>query len=524
MEPPCEHIASDQPLIVDAVLALTALGDVCQFRGFANLVTPGPAPFDEGAAGLAELDANACHADIVFDDDAARACRQVYLDAAQDCSLPIDTSVCRRLLVGNAGLGDACGSASVCDEDGPTIFCTVRAGGGCGTCFDARPRIGDVCHPLLASCELGSRCSQVEGVDRCVALVPRRPTGASCTTSSQCAANHLCREASCRRQVADGGACGPETICIGESVCNGGACVPPVPVSQACTGAIPCVRGARCTAGTCEIIRSGDVCVGDSDCLPFLNCNGAQCFTAPSSGACRRGACAAGFTCSPALGCIRDISVGDSCDSDNLCGADATCTSTVNDDRICIDNRAGAHQFGLCPEGALAGDDFLCTFDAATPAGNAIGDVCVPTGNACGPTLETGLGCDDSGHCVAATVVADGETCDADNRFTGVRWCRAPSKCWVLPGNPGPTCIPVRDEGDACDAAVGATCPHPLRCELTGPGPIRGGDFHCVGTPAVGAGEPCPGGGCLIGLVCFEGVCTGPEDLPRPNAEACSIE
>lgn len=238
------------------------------------------------------------------------------------------------------------------------------------------------------------------------------------------------------------------------------------PDGTACeSDGLPCTVDV-CSAGSCghEPLAAGTLCDDGSFCTTGDACDdGGACVGAPKlcddQNGCTLDACD-----EDADACVNEPDVGQTCDDGDACTEGTACDAD-----------------GSCTGGAplTCEDGDACTTDACDPASGCT--FAIDEGAACddGAFCSTGDYCDLSGACVAEPTCIDGDPCTADS---------------------------CDEEGASChfEPLVGALCDDTNPCTSEDLCGVDG----CEGT-ALADGTPCDdAGGCLVGGVCEDGVCT----------------
>jgi hypothetical protein len=164
--------------------------------------------------------------------------------------------------------------------------------------------------------------------------------------------------------------CGTGNVCLGD---KGFKCDKPE----------QCANG-RCEAGTCEKLAAlGDTCDSADDCTQPLACHEGACRGLAGFSPCDKPAQCATGRCQ-GNSCQEQVSLGDTCDSDDDCRSPLTCSS------------------GLCliPVGQK------CTQSAQCVTGNCESQVCARAVVRCPVACPTGTVC-LNGSCVRRDIFVD---------------------------------------------------------------------------------------------------------------------
>ena len=330
-------------------------------------------------------------------DDAADALRRAKLAEGcvinSDCGQKPDPLICAFRLC-----HVQCNTSADCDKDlrcvlgtKPEHVCllpdeqTCKSSASCPEELACGP--DGECRDKCSSdndCVLGQICTQglcADKVELVNGKLPSKlgdggqdsaPPGTSCSYSSECPGNQICKSGSCVLQCLGNKDCSPGTSCVG-NVCGAGWPADASADSPVQTGA-PCKLNSDCTAplicsvGSCEL-----ECKTAVDCPPGKQCIGNRClFEAPVGAPPGYGqACALTSQCPGGLYCISGACVFE-------CVNNLDCN--VNAGYCCAQNS--------CLKGGA-----LCNADAGPGDGGPPPDA--STGKTCGGDLE----CQDNSLC-----------------------------------------------------------------------------------------------------------------------------
>ena len=278
----------EPPVLIDDVARAIAdalcnnIGPCCEQAGF---------PHDRAqchalaeAKYLLKIEYSRYRPNIVYDENAARACVDAYDRSAKSCHDGAEIwSACRYVFAGTLGPGQACASNAECI---PHANCE-RADSGGMECkwspFAQRGGLGDRCtwtclqHGGGTSCAglpgggSGTSCFTNDGLycDDSTAVCASAPgIGQPCNGVVRCAgADAFCDNFVCANKRATG-SCGPELDgCVATSFCELSTqqCTARKSTGAACTTNNECRATDGCTEGTCRTltIASPSMCRGD---------------------------------------------------------------------------------------------------------------------------------------------------------------------------------------------------------------------------------------------------------------------
>jgi Cys-rich repeat protein len=155
------------------------------------------------------------------------------------------------------------------------------------------------------TCTAGDQCRS----GYCSAgICAARPIGSACTSSGDCAAGLICRQATCTASCAGDSSCPVGMVCV-DAVCQKpAACAEDAdcPAGQMCSGAIckvpsacdtnnACAVGQVCIGGVCQVASA---CIANMDCAAGQVCVGGMCQAAP---------CDADQACPIGLSCVSGV-------------------------------------------------------------------------------------------------------------------------------------------------------------------------------------------------------------------------
>jgi hypothetical protein len=349
--------------------------------------------------------------------------------------------------------------------------------------------------------------------------------GAMCGEDARC-------ESVCLPDREIGASCAVDTDCAGSLWCVAQQCSLPrlVTSSRACGAA--CDGGSRCEGGRCRFqTTEGEGCNADTVCQAPLDCVAGRCgrFT-PRGGDCSLApsTCAVGTTCRRTAEGVRCVDVEPPrCDAATPCAAGTRCIDgRCAGDGVCV----SAQTYPRVPCGAAAG----CVEPAESVSPPAL-PRCLRDGAAGGFCRATGAPCEEGaacsiGRCVA--VVGEGASCAPWSALCGVGLhCGPFARCVRngAPGAPGGVCL------------AGLRCNEGLRCdpdrgecvrEVASGGPCESStscpssEFCERGAQRcrarVGPGEPCSqGDACIAPRVCA-GRCVAAPTMIRREGSPCA--
>ncbi|MGE3669079.1 MAG: DNRLRE domain-containing protein [Polyangiaceae bacterium] len=450
-------------------------------------------------------------------------------------------------------------SGNVCTLKG-AVGDTCSANNQCanGQCVDQRccsTSSCPTCQACRANITVGSdgTCANIDPfTDPFNECSPGSCNGGACTTSctsdSQCNADHYCSSSSggtCQPDKAAGSVCSGDTIdATGAHQCATGNCVDGRCCTSSCT--TPC-RSCANTSGTCTTVVSNQDDPGT--CSGAVTCNaGGQCLptngsTCTQDSQCSSGQCEDGFCCNADCG---DSNPGD-CRACNVVGSQGTCSAVPAGSVTC---RAST---GVCDVAEQCdGASMNCpanAFDSTTQCRAAscsagtetLAATCNGTGANC-PTIQTNA-C--APYVCGATACQT--NCTSDAQCTSTNWCNGTS-C-VSKFTNGTACTEARQcssnlcvDGVCCNAACNGQCE---ACDVTGSvgtcSPVSGAP-HGARTACAGDGSVCNGqcdganrtacgfaGGttqcrapqCNNGQSVIEAFCDGVGNCPSQQQQTC---
>ncbi len=278
---------------------------------------------------------------------------------------------------------------------------------------------------------------------------PSIPQACNDLAVAQCAQLDSCRHELVEIEYGDDATCIERRAASCNSALSSDATGQNAQYTEACAAALP---GQACedyleggTPDAC-LTHAGLGAIGD-DCAFNSQCDSTFCATDATD---QCGSCAPVPV------------IGDECE-DQGCGHDLACSA----DKICVSwNQigAGCDIDDPCVPGATCVIANGATSGRCIADGAAIGAACDSTAKTaplCDPNL--GLWCNTTtSACTAIEYVAAGERCGVFNGDHSV--CTGATSCHGSPA----TCMPLADEGQACDTALGPTCMAPDHCVTDG--------------------------------------------------------
>ncbi len=371
----------------------------------------------------------------------------------------------------------------------------------------------------------------------------------SCTSDSQCNADHYCSSSS-------GGTCQPDktpgAVCSGDSIdasgahqCASGNCVDGRCCTTACTTAC---RSCANTNGTCTTVItnqddpgscSGSVtCDASGQCLPT---NGSTC---TQDSQCSSGQCEDGLCCNVDCG----NSNPNDCRACNVAGSQGTC-SPVPSGSVTCRGSAGVCDIAETCDGAsmncptdVFDSSTQCRAASCSAGTETLAATCSGTGANC-PTIQTN----------ACTPYVCGATacqsnCTSDAQCTSTNWCNPSNQC-VPKFTNGNACTEGRQcssnlcvDGVCCDAACNGQCeacdvggsvgtctpvsgaPHGARTACVGDGSVCNGQCDGANRTAcafAGGTTQCRAPQCNNGQSVLEAFCDGVGSCPGQQQATC---
>jgi hypothetical protein len=431
-----------------------------------------------------------------------------------------DESTTTEMPIDSTGPGPASCDNGIQDGDETDIDCggscedTCGDGQGCGTGADCMSGVCEdgVCLP--PACQDGVLNGEETDIDCGGPVCMPCDDGEDCVidtdcTSSVCGEGNTCEPPTCE----DGVQNGDET----DVDCGGPMCVP-CDDGEMCMDDDDCVSG-MCVDGTCVSVTCRDgVQNGDET---DIDCGGDTCPGCDDGEMCMEDEDCMSGTCDPitntctSISCTDGVQNGDETDVD--CGG-GTCPG-CDDGEMCIEN--GDCQSQVCDPGTNTCTPPTCTDGVQN--GDETDEDC---GNTCGPTCDTGEGCDDGADCISAVCDPLTLTCDAPTCMDGVQnGDETDEDC-------GNTCGPTCDTGEGCDDGadcISSVC-DPLTLTCSAPAcddGVQNGDetdLDCGNScgPTCDTGEGCDDGADCINDVCDPLTLTCAPPLTVDAEPACS--
>lgn len=423
-----------------------------------------------------------------FEPAKAQQCLSELAAAVPSCELT-ELEGCGSVSSPAAGPGQACFDTSDCADEA-----TACGGATCQSTCQAPGAIGRPC-TRDHTCDEGAWCDSDD-----VTCKAPLALGAACTQTSQCGPDAHCPTTTkaCASLPTENQACSNLYTCAAGFYCDGASICRRLPaVGEPCSSG-RCVDSAYCDyatgSGVCAARKAvGQTCTATTQCESTLGCISGTCAPRLMEGAsCEAfaGTCASGLSCDTVTRTCRkpDYSVddGEPCTQSTLvCGAGLKCRNVMEN------ADGGVGMVGTCRP-ATAGDD-----------------------------CHGSYGCPDGAHCAipdagftgVCAVSQVGSPCSSGRNCLAAHYCQRPS------GGSAGTCTARSGEGQACSDKSGCVAPFECLSNGTcGTPPERGGAgaactstnecmefLSClqnVCTPVGFVGQPC-----LLGVVCFDGLC-----------------
>ena len=375
--------------------------------------------------------------------------------------------------------GNACNGVESCDSAAGCV------GGGAISCDDDNLCTDDDCDPAEGcihlpnqnACDDGNACTtgDVCGQGKC-----GYSGSLECHDGNPCTNDSCDAGAGCVFSVADGECSDGDPCTVGDH-CDDGACIPGS--VQDCDDGNVCTDDSCDAAGLCLHQPNDETCDDANECTLGDHCSGGLCQAAQLQD-CGDGNPCTDDSCSPAAGCVYDVTAGPCSDGDPC---------TVGDQ--C--------ELGLCTPGTVQDCDDAnpCTDDYCDGDGLCQHD---PNQANC----DDGNECTEGDHCQGGACLVDALVdCDDGNECTA-DGCEPADGCWKVDN------VAACDDGDLCTAgdqcSEGQCVPGvPVTCD---DGNVCTDD-SCV--PADGClfesnQAPCDDGeSCTANDLCADGVCGG---------------